>query len=204
MKSSSSGILFSKCLQALTQCQTNEKSPSPPQLNAYFSSYPADREEKQKRLTCFNWRKECPMTQAFACSGFGDKNWLGDSEVLNQSLFDLALSFQVVLERGNGKAKNQADWMKANNFIASQPECLLPAPNLYDFISCALFTLFLLIHWSKTTLAWKDSWINKVLQLKTERSFCNARPISFIATKDEFDPLVLLYGFFFYLVESLV
>lgn len=25
-------------------------------------------------------------------------------------------------------------------------ECLLPAPNLYDFISCALFTLFLLIH----------------------------------------------------------
>ena len=158
---------LSICLQALTQCQTNEKSPSPPQLNAYFSSYPADREGKQKRLTCFNWRKECPMTQAFACSGFGDKNWLGDSEVLNQSWI---LHFQVVLERGNGKAKNQADWMKANNFIASQPECLLPAPNLDDFISCALFTLFLLIHWSKTTLAWKDSWINKVLQLKTEQN----------------------------------
>ena len=46
--------------------------------------------------------------------------------------------------------------------------------------------------------------VDKVLQLKTERSCRNARPISFIATKDEFDPLVLLYGFFFYLVESLV
>ena len=46
--------------------------------------------------------------------------------------------------------------------------------------------------------------VDKVLQLKTERSFHNTRPISFIATKDEFDPLVILYGFFFYLVESLV
>ena len=62
------------------------------------------------------------------------------------------------------------EWMKANNFIASQPECLLPAPNLDDRISCALFTLFLLIHWSKTTLAWKDSWIkiNKVFYESSE------------------------------------
>lgn len=47
---------------------------------------------------------------------------------------------------------------------------MLPAPNLDDFISCALFTLFLLIHWSKTTLAWKDSWIkiNKVFYESSE------------------------------------
>ena len=134
----------------------------------FLVSPPTEKERKAKWLASTEERNVPWLRHSLAANSAIRTDSATARFEISLCLIDLALSFQVVLERGNGKAKNQADWMKANNFIASQPECLLPAPNLDDRISCALFTLFLLIHWSKTTLAWKDSWINKVFYESSE------------------------------------